>query len=407
MPIEGQVNNIADLNPTYPQADDPVSQGDNHVRNIKKALKDTFPNIDGAVLPSEDELNQLVGKDLSGDISSLESRVSKNEADIANNSAGISNNAAGISNNADAIVSNTNYIKDVEVIAVNNEREIAGHETRITKNEQDISALQGQVGSNDSDLSSLSSRVSKNESDIATNKSSISKNAADISALQGQVGSNDSDISSLSGRVSKNESDISSLNGRVSKNESDISSTSQIAQTNQLNIANINSYLSSQKLDDLSDVNTGGVQEGYVLAYVGGNWVPMKLPSGGGMIKPTQQPATAGDFSYHSRESAYRSYNKNTGTVVLTVPPGKIFSLEYIAAYGMPDCTIDQNNIKIDGITISGGSYIGGSLAYDSNGGPTWPGNEGFNPIRVEQSISVPISTGSGEVYISGMFTEE
>ena len=358
MPIEGQVNNISDLNPIYPQSDDPVSQGDNHVRNIKKALKDTFPNIDGTVTATEDDLNQLVGNDLSGDISSLEGRVSKNEADIANNTAATQQNAS-------AITANTDYIKDVEVIAVNNEREIAGHETRITKNEQDISSLQGQVGSNDSDLSSLS------------------------------------------GRVSKNESDISSLSGRVSKNESDISSVSQLAQTNQLNIAGINNYLNDQELNDLDDVNTSGAQEGYVLAYVGGNWVPMKLPSGGGMIKPTQQPATAGDFSYQSRDSAYRSVNKTTGTVVLTVPPGKVFSLEYIAAYGQPDCTIDQNNIKIDGIIISGGSYIGGSLSYDSTGGPTWPGNEGFNPIRVEQSISVPISTGSGEVYISGMFTEE
>lgn len=117
MSVESQVNNIADLNPTYPQADDPVSQGDNHIRNIKKALKDTFPNIDGTVTASEDELNQLVGQDLPSDVGALESRVSKNEGDIANN-------AAGIANNASAIAANTSRINDVEVIAVNNEREL-------------------------------------------------------------------------------------------------------------------------------------------------------------------------------------------------------------------------------------------------------------------------------------------
>ena len=117
MSVESQVNNIADLNPTYPQADDPVSQGDNHIRNIKKALKDTFPNIDGTVTASEDELNQLVGQDLPSDVGALESRVTKNEGDIANN-------AAGIANNASAIAANTSRINDVEVIAVNNEREL-------------------------------------------------------------------------------------------------------------------------------------------------------------------------------------------------------------------------------------------------------------------------------------------
>ena len=100
MSVESQVNNIADLNPTYPQADDPVSQGDNHIRNIKKALKDTFPNIDGTVTASEDEINQLAGQDLPSDVGALEARVGKNESDIANNAADIANNAAGIANNA-------------------------------------------------------------------------------------------------------------------------------------------------------------------------------------------------------------------------------------------------------------------------------------------------------------------
>ena len=152
MPIEGQVNNIADLNPAYPQADDPVSQGDNHVRLIKKALKDTFPNIDGTVLPSEDELNQLVGQDLPGDVTDLEGRVTKNEADIANN-------AAGIQSNAGAITANTNYIKDVEVIAVNNQREIATNASNIATNASNISINAGNIASNDSDIANLNNRV--------------------------------------------------------------------------------------------------------------------------------------------------------------------------------------------------------------------------------------------------------
>ena len=348
MSVESQVNNIADLNPTYPQADDPVSQGDNHIRNIKKALKDTFPNIDGTVTASEDELNQLVGQDLPSDVGDLEARVGKNESDIANNAAGIANNVAGIANNASAIVANTYYIKDVEVIAVNNEREI--------------------------------------------------QDKADKSYVDSQNSAQDAVIAQ--------KADKSYVDSENSAQDAEIGVTKLIAQNNQREIANINTYLNDQELGDLANVNTAGAQENMVLTYIGGQWVPVK-PMGGGMIKPVQQPATAGDFSYQSTQSAYRSYNNYTGTVVLTVPPGKVFSLEYIAAYGRPNCTIDQNQIKIDGVTMSGGSYIGGNLSYDASGGPTWPGNEGFNPIRVEQSISVPIATGSGEVYISGMFTED
>ena len=125
------------------------------------------------------------------------------------------------------------------------------------------------------------------------------------------------------------------------------------------------------------------------------------------MIKPTQQPRFAGDFSYYSAEAAYMTGSKTGGTVTLQVPAGKFFSLEYIAAYGQPSCTIDPEGIVIDGIAISGGTGYNQDLDYDSTGGPTWPGNEGFNPIRVESTITVPISSGTGQIYISGMFSEE
>jgi hypothetical protein len=322
MPIEGQVNNIADLNPAYPQADDPVSQGDNHVRNIKKALKDTFPNIDGTVLPSDEELNQLVGQDLPGDVTDLEGRVTKNEADIANNAADIATNASNIATNASNIATNA-------------------------------------------------SNIAKNTGDIATNANNSSINA---------------------GNIASNDSDIADLNSRVNALENAPAPG-----------------LTPHSLNDHTDVNTSGAQEGYVLAYVGGNWVPIKLPSGGGMIKPTQQPRTAGDFNYYPKEQAYMTFDTTGDTygyVELTVPAGKVFSFEYLAAYG--NCILDPHTIQIDGVTISGGSnFNGNDLVYDPNGGPTWPGNEGFNPIRVESSLKVRISSGTGSVYVSGIFVEE
>lgn len=58
-----QVEYIHNLEPTRPQGGDSIAQGDDHLRNIKKALKQTFPNIEGEVLPTHEELNSLIGID--------------------------------------------------------------------------------------------------------------------------------------------------------------------------------------------------------------------------------------------------------------------------------------------------------------------------------------------------------
>lgn len=55
------VTYISDLNTTYPASGDSVSEGAQHIRNIKTALKNTFPNVTGAVNPTQAELNYVVG----------------------------------------------------------------------------------------------------------------------------------------------------------------------------------------------------------------------------------------------------------------------------------------------------------------------------------------------------------
>lgn len=56
MTIEA-VTYVSDLNVAYPGSSDNISEGDNHLRNIKTALKNTFPNVTGAVTPTHTELN--------------------------------------------------------------------------------------------------------------------------------------------------------------------------------------------------------------------------------------------------------------------------------------------------------------------------------------------------------------
>jgi len=43
------VTYIDSLDPTAPAGGDSISEGDDHIRNIKRAIKDTFPNVDGPV----------------------------------------------------------------------------------------------------------------------------------------------------------------------------------------------------------------------------------------------------------------------------------------------------------------------------------------------------------------------
>ena len=52
---------IDDLVETNPTSTDNVSEGDNHIRGIKTTLKNTFPNVTGAVTPTETELNYVDG----------------------------------------------------------------------------------------------------------------------------------------------------------------------------------------------------------------------------------------------------------------------------------------------------------------------------------------------------------
>ena len=54
-------NFIDSLNASNPTTTDNVSEGDDHIRGIKSTLKTTFPNINGAVNATDEEINLLDG----------------------------------------------------------------------------------------------------------------------------------------------------------------------------------------------------------------------------------------------------------------------------------------------------------------------------------------------------------
>jgi microcystin-dependent protein len=58
--LTGPSKYISNLVPTNPVATDPESQGQNHLNGIKNVLLNTFPNINGPVNATDEQLNALI-----------------------------------------------------------------------------------------------------------------------------------------------------------------------------------------------------------------------------------------------------------------------------------------------------------------------------------------------------------
>ena len=54
------VNFINDLDPASPTGADSISEGDDHLRLLKKAIKDTFPNVTEAINSTAAEIDEAV-----------------------------------------------------------------------------------------------------------------------------------------------------------------------------------------------------------------------------------------------------------------------------------------------------------------------------------------------------------
>jgi hypothetical protein len=55
------VTYISDLNASNPAAGDAKSEGDDHIRNLKTGIKNTFPNVNGAVSATDEDLSRMAG----------------------------------------------------------------------------------------------------------------------------------------------------------------------------------------------------------------------------------------------------------------------------------------------------------------------------------------------------------
>jgi hypothetical protein len=68
------VTYINNLDPSLPSGGDSIAEGDDHIRNVKKGVKNTFPNVTGEVTATQSQLNDATK------ISDIDTRVSDLEA---------------------------------------------------------------------------------------------------------------------------------------------------------------------------------------------------------------------------------------------------------------------------------------------------------------------------------------
>jgi hypothetical protein len=53
------VTYINNLDPSLPSGGDSIAEGDDHLRNVKKGIKNTFPNVTGEVTATHTQLNKI------------------------------------------------------------------------------------------------------------------------------------------------------------------------------------------------------------------------------------------------------------------------------------------------------------------------------------------------------------
>ena len=390
------VNFISDLDPVRPQGGDSIAQGDDHIRNIKKAIKQTFPNIDGEVLASDEEVNHLVGvtkpiteiiNDTNKDVTDLEARVEVNEDDIASLK----------TDKADKTYVDAELAKKADITYVDNEL------SEGIKYVDEELAKKADTTYVDAEMAAVNAEVAK-KADKTYVDGELAKKAdkSELNAIAnydhwklGVVGDPDEfEIGSKESLLIDPRYGIS-IDARV------------VSGFNRLFVS------ISQDLKDQIDGNEQGVSDNAsdiaTLQNLVSDLQAQVGNLGGGMITATQQPDAAGDFTVNGTDQTYRASVavSNSITKTLQVPAGKVFCFEYLYGIGGGTLRVDIDQIYIDGVRMypTNQDYF----EYDQSGGSVWPGQDRGPLIRVKDKIEIKAMTNynsTSTLYLAGFFTE-
>jgi len=108
------VSGIWDLNRNWPLGSDDRSTGDNHIRNIKGGILDTFPQISSTVTASADEINALDGAD-----ENIQDALDKYSASIVSINSELADMSLSLSAANTQIAMNAASISALNVLAAN------------------------------------------------------------------------------------------------------------------------------------------------------------------------------------------------------------------------------------------------------------------------------------------------
>lgn len=117
------VAGIWDLNRNWPLGSDDRSTSDNHIRNIKNGILNTFPNISSTITASADEINALDGADeniqdklnsFSASLLGINAELSDMSLSLSAANTQITNNTASIS----ALNSLAEYVEETYMVVV-------------------------------------------------------------------------------------------------------------------------------------------------------------------------------------------------------------------------------------------------------------------------------------------------
>jgi hypothetical protein len=140
MPLESITTGIENLNPSWPTGVDPISQGDDHVRNTKQALQLSFPNTSGAWNIAQEV--KTVGLDAS------DGRVRNLGAPTDIDDATRLGDLQAVESSLDAqIIAGDNAVRSEFAAGdANLQSQINAHDTRISSNTDRIVSLEAQTG---------------------------------------------------------------------------------------------------------------------------------------------------------------------------------------------------------------------------------------------------------------------
>lgn len=109
---------INDFNPAWPLGTDHYSTTDNHIRNMKQGIQNTFPAINGVMSASEEELNILDGALLTTtELNYVDGVTSAIQTQINGKAATAHNHAAADTNSgtfADARIASSNVTQHMD-----------------------------------------------------------------------------------------------------------------------------------------------------------------------------------------------------------------------------------------------------------------------------------------------------